>query len=586
MSSLLRGSISASPGQLERYRTSSSWWLVCALIGCGEAEQTLDKPGGWFDGDWMMGPNTFEPRRFVDVTSEAGIDYEHAPDYLLCGSCAPSQVMTGGAAAADYDADGFVDLFVTRLDAPDILYRNRGDGTFEDVTADVGLEETSRSNGALWGDVDNDGDLDLFVTVVELLPEELGQHRFQLYINEGGHFSEQAQERGVSRAGGQVHRGWSAALGDYDRDGFLDLHLTEWLPNGAIPEGRLVDSNARLFRNLGAATPGFFEDVTEQAGVVQDVHPSGVYSFASSFTDLDDDGWPDLAVAADFGSSRLFWNNGDGTFSDGTSQSGVGMDENGMGSALGDFDLDGDLDWFVTSIWCPGECPSALPETGVGTTGNRLYVNQGGRRFSDGTDAAGVRAGHWGWGAQFFDYDNDRDLDLIMTNGYTFPADFYEPFYDDPMVFWENDGSGGMIERSGDLGVTGRASGKGLLVFDYDNDGDQDVFVVNNTGPSQLLLNEGGGQHDWLKVRLHGTLSNSHGVGARIHVDVDGQSAQLVRELRAGGQFLGQNELLAHFGLGKVARRIDRVRVSWPSGITQTLTNVAPNQLLEITEQD
>src|SRR5690606_26339889 len=134
MSSLLRGSISAPPGQPERYRTSSSWWLVCALIGCGEAEQTLDKPGGWFDGDWMMGPNTFEPRRFVDVTSEAGIDYEHAPDYLLCGSCAPSQVMTGGAAAADYDADGFVDLFVTRLDAPDILYRNRGDGTFEDVT--------------------------------------------------------------------------------------------------------------------------------------------------------------------------------------------------------------------------------------------------------------------------------------------------------------------------------------------------------------------------------------------------------------------------------------------------------------------
>ncbi len=194
-------------------------------------------------------------RTFVDVTREAGIDYEHAPDSVLCGGCLPAQVMTGGAAAGDFDQDGYTDLFVTRLDAPDILYRNLGDGSFEDVTEAVGLGGPGRSNGALFGDVDNDGDLDLFVSVVELTPDELGQQYFHLYINEAGQFTDQAIERGVARQGAQLHRGWSAAFGDYDRDGFVDLHLTEWLPNGSVPEGHPIDTNARLFHNLGAFRP-------------------------------------------------------------------------------------------------------------------------------------------------------------------------------------------------------------------------------------------------------------------------------------------------------------------------------------------
>jgi hypothetical protein len=386
-----------------------------------------------------------------------------------------------------------------------------------------------------------------------------------------------------------VHRGWSATFGDYDRDGYLDLHLTEWLPHSAIPEGKTPDFNARLFRNLGTENPGYFEDTTEAAGVDQSlVNASGVYTFASAFADLDADGWPDLAVAGDFGTSRLFWNNGDGTFVDGTEASGVGTDENGMGIALGDHDLDGDLDWFVSSISCPGQCPAAVPETGVGVSGNRLYENRGDRVFVDATDRAGVRDGHWGWGAQFLDYDNDRDLDLIMTNGYTYPVEFYQQFYDDPMMFWQNDGTGSMSEVGSAVGVTGTQSGKGLVVFDYDNDGDQDVFVVNNSGPSQLLRNDGNLGHDFLQVHLTGTQSNRDAVGARVRVEgfSSGTKLVLLRELRAGGQFLGQNGHVLHFGLGALTEPIDRVTVLWPSGVEQVLRDVDPNQLLEIIEAE
>lgn len=563
-----------------------AWLPFAGSFGCGRTEQLEDEApdraaghtAGWHH------PDLPDHRQFVDVTLEAGIDYEHAPDYLLCGGCVPPQVMTGGAAASDYDDDGWVDLFVTRLDGPNLLYHNEGDGRFRDVSRDVGLGDSLRSNGAVWADVDNDGDLDLFVSVVELLVEEQGTLYFHLYINDGGQFVDQAIERGVSRRGPQLHRGFTPAFGDYDRDGFLDLYLTEWVPRRAIPDAVPVDFNTRLFRNLGKEQPGYFEDTTDVAGVDQaSAHPEGAYSFASAFSDLDDDGWPDLAVVADFGSSRLYWNNGDGTFVDGTQAAGVGTDENGMGIALDDYDQDGDIDWFVSSIACELPCPANISGTGVGVSGNRLYRNEGGRLFTDATDLAELRHGYWGWGTQFFDYDNDRDLDLILTNGYRFPSELYLEFYEDPMRFWENDGSGFFVEQSENLGVSSTASGKGLAVFDYDNDGDLDVFVVNNTGPSQLFRNDGSDERGFLQVRLRGTTSNSHGVGARVTLTSEGLGAPMLRELRASGQFLAQNGYTLHFGLGLGAGRRHELHVRWPSGVEQTV-EVEPNQRIDVIE--
>ena len=520
----------------------------------------------------LTSPSMVHGQQFIDVAGSAGVDYLQyslVPDPALD---VPPTIMSGGAAAGDYDADGCIDLFVTRVNATDILFRNRcdGSGTFEDATASAGLDGfVINSNGAAWGDIDNDGDLDLYVTAI-------ADTRFYLFINDGaGQFTEEALIRGASVSSPDVHYGYSVSYGDYNIDGWLDIHTTEWRRADLNPTG--AASNSRLLRNRGAEAPGFFEDVTEAAGVSLDgLVPGAAFSFTSRFTDLDQDGWPDLAVVSDFGNTRLFWNNGDGTFTDGTLAAAVGTDENGMGFALGDYDGDGDNDWFVTSIYDPDlVCDPGCP---WGTTGNRLYRNEGNRVFSDQTDAAGVRNGFWGWGAAFFDYDNDADLDLIMTNG------FAVNFNNDPMRLWQNDGSGQMTEISAMAGITDTRSGKGLLTFDYENDGDLDVFVVNNSDHPVLYQNNGGNQSDWLRVKLIGQ-NNKFGIGSWVRVTpVMGGPSQL-REISAGTHFLGQSDSTAHFGLGQGGDPVARVQVGWLKTRTlQVLENVPRNTTLEVQE--
>ena len=522
--------------------------------------------------------------QFTDVTREAGIEYvQYVPDEN--GRCITDpdpfscevEWMSGGAAVADVDDDGHPDLYVTRLHAPDILYRNLGNGRFQDVSGDAGLADFDlRSNGASFGDFDNDGDSDLYVTTFGRGDDPVNG-RFHLFVNDGnGRFSEEAVERNADIPSDDPRAGYSIAIGDYDRDGWLDIHTTEWRTTSTRP-GML--SHARLLRNIGANAPGHFEDVTVAAGVETDrsvachlgIRGCEARSFSSTFTDLDEDGWPDIAVASDFGTSVLFWNNGDGTFTDGTRAAGVGTDENGMGSAFGDFDADGDLDWFVTSIHDP-DATCGQVGCGWGTSGNRLFRNEGGRRFTDATDEAGVRDGAWGWGAVFLDFDNDGDLDLSMTNGVDFPGiDIESRYVDDPMRLFENDGTGGMIEVAERRGLRDRGSGKGLLTFDYDRDGDLDLFVVNTAGEPVLYRNDGGNRRGSLRVRA--LLTNGRdALGARVELLTRSYRRWQVREIGTNSHFLGQSEAVAHFGLGRRGPgrrgrdRIARVRVTWPNG--------------------
>ena len=256
--------------------------------------------------------------------------------------------MSGAVAAGDADGDGHVDLYVTRLEDHDLLFRNRGDGTFEDITTAAGLDTwVFDSNGAAWVDIEKDGDLDLFVS-------SFGSGRYHLFVNDGaGHFTEDAVARGAALDTGDTHIGYSVAVGDYDRDGWPDLAVAEWRSIPLVTDP--TKSHTRLLRNRGFAAPGHFEDTTIVAGVdVTTFFANESFVFAPAFVDLDEDGFQDLALASDFGTSLLFWNDGDGTFSEDTSGAMVGTDENGMGSAFGDFDGDGDLDWFVTSIYDPG----------------------------------------------------------------------------------------------------------------------------------------------------------------------------------------------------------------------------------------
>ncbi len=497
--------------------------------------------------------------------------------------------MTGGAVAGDFDGDGWVDLFVTCFDGNDNLYLNLGEdssGThlgFVDVasTAFSPRPPGALSNGCASADVDGDGDLDLYITSVLT-------NRYQLWINDGaGHFIEEATTRRAAIKTTLKHTGFSASFGDYDRDGYLDLYVAEW-GNVALP-GSTHRSHARLLRNVGATRPGHFIDTTDQAGVPLENSTAigvngtinGTFAFTPRFSDLDDDGWPDLAIAGDFQTSRLFWNNGDGTFEDGTALARVGTDENGMGATTGDFNRDGNIDWFVTSIFdtasdCGMNC-------NWGVTGNRLYLNRGERKFVDGTSANRVRNGGWGWAPVALDFDNDGHLDLAMTNGIVFASSAAEDAYnDDPMKLWRNTGSG-FVEVSSARGVTDRGSGKGLLSLDYDRDGDLDLFLCNNSSTPLLYRNDGGNKGNWLQVTLKANGGNVFGIGARIRVWPELTDAPLVHEMSASSNYLSQDECLAHFGLDQ-DEVVAKIEVRWPQGNVTEYLDVIANKRVTLVE--
>lgn len=532
--------------------------IAFALLGCLQSNGTPEET-------------------FQDVTIDSGTSYiqwnppagwiKHSP-----------QTMTGGAAVADYDNDGWPDLFVTRYWESDILFRNRGDGTFEDVSEQAGINVVTTTNGAAWGDIDNDGDADLYVSVCAEAADPL---KYLLYINNGdGTFSEQAGQWGVDQEVPHYHSGFSVCFGDYNRDGLLDIHSCQWAVTG--PDNRSI-----LLMNTG--TEGGFIDTTISAGVEMWDDPElegppefTSQAFTSRLTDLDLDGWPDLVVAADFETSRLFWNNGDGTFIDGTEAAKIGGDENGMGLAVGDYDGDGLPDLFFTSIF-EARTP-VLPFSGWGLSGNRLYRNTGNRVFEDTTDLGGVRNGGWGWGAAFFDYDNDGDLDLSMTNGFESDRLTAEvPFHTDPTKLWRNDG-GTFTDVSETEGITHTGMGKGLLVFDYDKDGDLDLFIVNNKGTPILYRNTSENGNHWLRIAPRGQFSNRDAIGAVVTIDPGNGRPTQCREISGGSHYLTQSEKIAHFGLGPSTEPVRSVRVRWPSGIEQEYTDVAVDQILEVTE--
>ena len=350
--------------------------------------------------------------------------------------------------------------------------------------------------------------------------------------------------------------------------GYLDLVTADW-------GNDVADSHSRLFENRGLAQPGVFDDITVASGI--DVYRKDTtYRFTPRLVDLDRDGHLDLAVASDFETSQLFWNNGDGTFVDGTLPAGVGTDYNGMGSTFGDYDGDGDLDWFITNITPSPDGPPAFGGY------NRLYRNDGNRQFTDVTLEAGVRDSRWAWGTSFFDYDNDGDLDLIATNGYNGAG-----WIDDRTYLWQNNG-GVFTDVSDSAGITDTGQGRGLAHLDYDDDGDLDVVIVNNGAAPILYRNDGGNANDYLRLELEGTFSNRDAIGAFITITLDlgMPSERMVWDIDGGSSFLSQNERTAHFGLGASAEAVDLVTIEWPSGVVQHLHDVASNQELLVLEAD
>jgi len=503
--------------------------------------------------------------RFTDVTAAAGIDYEHG--YAEPSHFSESRLTAGGVAAGDYDRDGWIDLYAVRGDAgTNLLLRNRGDGMFDDVAAAAGVALAGqRGTGAVFADIDGDGWLDLLVLAIDGSPP-------RLFRNRAGTFEDISQRSGLTL----LQDSYSAAFADYDRDGDLDLFVTHW----GTPV-RPGESSRSLWRNDG---DGSFTDVSLASGVTVAVaRPvasdlSFDFTFTPNFADIDHDGWPDLLVAADFGASRVLINARDGTFIDRTDA--VISDENGMGGTVGDFDGDGNLDWFVSSIFDP----NGVSEGFWGTTGNRLYRNRGDGTFDDATDSAGVRDGGWGWGTTFADLDNDGWLDLFMVNGWRVPdGPLAGEFESDPARLFVNSRDGTFLEQAAALGADDRGQGRGVVAFDYDNDGDLDLFIANNEGRARLLRNDGGNQAgNFLDIELRATTPNPYAIGTRIYVTATGRTQ--MREIRAGSNFQSQDPTRQHFGLGP-ATAADEVRIVWPDGTIATSANVPANQVLWISPE-
>ncbi len=528
--------------------------------------------------------------RFVDVAREAGL---HAPivyggidrkNYII-------ETIGCGCAFIDYDNDGWMDVFLlngSRIEgAPDgatnRLYKNNRDGTFTDVTERAGLVRSGWASGVTVGDYDNDGDEDLFVTY-------WGQN--VLYRNNGdGTFTDVTRAAGLAEPG---HR-WGAGCSfvDYDRDGHLDLFVSNYLEfsfDGAMKPGQAANCNWKgvpvncgprglppgvhsLYRNNGDGT---FTDVSERSGIRA---ARGSYGMSVLAADFDNDGWPDIYVACDSTPSLLFMNNRDGTFREEAMVRGValsedGLEQAGMGVALGDYNLDGQLDLFKTHF---------ADDTNV------LYRGDARGDFIDATRAAriGVETRFVGWGAGIVDLDNDGLPDIFMVTGHVYPEiEKALPAYPfkTPRLVFRNLGDGRyeeLIEEAGP-GVSAVHASRGCAFGDFDNDGDVDVLIVNLNEPPSLLRNDLDSSRHWLKVKLVGRSSNRSGIGARVVARYGGR--QQVQERVAQSSFYSANDPRLHFGLGDAATADLEIR--WPTGQVQTVRQVAADQVLVVTEPE
>ncbi len=521
--------------------------------------------------------------RLRDVTDETGIKYLHSQqDSVPLGvSIRPDRLTktvvsnTAGAAAVDVNGDGWTDFLAARYEKTPVLFINQGDGIFLEEAALRGLDQAHNAGSFGCGDFDNDGDKDLFVA-------QLRGDRFQLFINDGqGHFQEEARMRGAAvPVTIEDHESYSIGLVDYDRDGYLDIYVSEW---GVLSHPEENSKHSILLHNLGIEAPGHFENVTLQAGLLQPPETIGEhFAMSSGWADFDGDGWQDLSLIGEFGVSQFYWNNGDGTFSKANSESGTGLEKFGMGVAVGDINNDGLLDYYATSIHEP-----LLVESQSTHTGNKLYQNLGNRRFVEIAEYARVDHVGWSWGASFFEYENDGDIDLIVTNGMDAAGlGISGPFWtalDDPTTLLQNDGVGRFADITSLTGVRDRGMGKAVVILDYDNDGDQDVIITNTYGEPVVYQSNATEIHNkWIRFELEGTTSNRDAIGAVLRVFYDGKSQ--IRHFNPSNAYIGQHEAYVHFGLGGGGNTIERVEISWPSGAVQTLSDLQVNRLHFIKE--
>jgi hypothetical protein len=526
------------------------------------------------------------PVTFKDVRESAGITFRQ--DSTQTEEKYYLETMGTGVAWIDYDQDGLMDLFFVQSAATDIykpdhplrsaLYHNNGDGTFTDVTEKAGVaSEGLYAQGAAVGDFDNDGYPDLYVT---------GYGRAILYHNNGnGTFTPVTAKAGVTDEGN-----WSTSAGwfDYDKDGWLDLVVTnyiEWTPKtntwcgehrpgyrSYCHPGNYKGQHIKLYHNNHDGT---FTDVSDASGVGKpEAKGMGVV-----LADFNNDGWPDIAVANDSWPNFLFINKHDGTFEDASLVSGMAASEDGryeagMGIDAADVDGDGWQDVYITHL------DFEL---------NRLYHNNHDGTFTDDTFHSGLGDKAMllsGVSMKFVDYDNDGWTDILQLNGAMLDnIQLYhgEVTYKEPLLMFRNVGRGIFEKVSERLGADfiRPIAGRGLATADYDNDGDMDIATNNRGDYPSLLRNDGGNANNWLTVLLIGTRSNRDGIGASLKISCEG--VVHVEQAKGGMGYMSASDPRIHFGLGKRAR-IESLEITWPSGHIDRLTSVPVNRIIAVKE--
>lgn len=523
---------------------------------------------------------------FTGQTQESGIQFVHI-NGMSKHKYLP-ETMGAGCLFFDYNNDDLLDIYFVnsgsncvdlnkpRKDTKEInaLYRNNGNGTFTNVTIKAGLKSNlGYGMGCLTADYDNDGDADLYLT-------NYGKN--QLYRNDGNDtFTDVTDIAGVGDSKWSV----SAAFGDYNLDGYLDLYVVNYLEydtNTAHPcslEGVHIycgpheypGASDTLYRNNGDGT---FTDVTKNAGVYNTGKGLGVI-----FTDYNNDMLPDIFVANDAVEDFLYHNNGDGTFTDVAIAAGIAYNSEGratasMGIANGDYDNDGTQDLFITNF---------------SLEVNSLFKNEGNGVFTMTTFDAGLAENSFsqlGFGTQFLDADNDGFLDLFVANGHVWDnvAEITPSLsYRQKGQFFHNNGNGKFKDISNNVGdfFTHPVVTRGTAIGDYDNDGDPDILVSSCNGKPFLLRNDSNTNHNWIKIKLTGTVNNRDAIGAK--VTVRSKNTSQFREVTCGGSYASGSERTLHFGLGE-DKTVESIEVKWINGKVHTIENINSNKTIKIDE--
>ena len=544
--------------------------LLAAMLGCGpsaERDEASPEPAARISVS------------FTDVTAEAGIDFQHHNG--RSGQKYLPETLGSGCAFLDYNNDGRPDIFLVNSRpwsggerVTSSLYRNIGSGRFEDVTAEAGLADSMYGLGAASADYDNDGFADLYVTVLD------GD---RLYRNRGdGTFVDVTREAGIDNA----RFGTSAAWLDYDQDGLLDLFVAnyvQWSPDKDLwcsmdgskktyctPESYPGQPSV-LYRNQGDGT---FEDVTSAAGVGDPTSKAlGIAVF-----DYDSDGLPDIFQANDTEPNKLYRNEGDGTFTEHGVSAGIAYAEDGkargaMGVDAADYDRSGRFHLLVGNF--ANEMLNLFHNEG-----NGLFVDEA-PTSSIGQQSLLTLT----FGAFFFDYDLDGHPDIFCANGHLDEEiEIVQPavrFAQEPQLY-RNDGTGRFeLVTDAGAGLAEPIVGRGAAYADYDGDGDLDVLLTTNDGPARLLRNDGASANNYLRVRLQGRKANRDGLGTVI--SLTSASGRQVQVVRGGSSYCSQSETVATFGLGSDPG-IESLEVRWPSGTVDSFSSLEPNRQLTLVE--